>query len=244
METGLTDEEMAKARDARLRLERDDYHNAISGLETGRMLRFGAKSKAQVEAKQRKADRVFQDALDRLLADPEYRILYEQLGDRLAEAERTADQALANIQTAIDTLDDQIAEMEVHAARGPDGLPVFRTADGRVVNAYGEELPAEIAEGIIWPPNAPSAEAYFSARDRRSYLRSQLEDWQGYRNETLGGLRHRYDDRDEPMSKDELKGALDALDAARPPAISMEASPTSQEAALSTTPMVFPKIGN
>lgn len=244
METGLTDEEIAQARDARLQLERDDYNNAIAGRETGRMLRFGAKSKAQAEADQRKAERVFRDALDRLLADPEYRALYEQLGERLIEAERAADQMLVDIQAAIDVLDEHIVDMEARAARDPDGQPVFRTADGRVLNARGEELPLEIADGIIWPPNAPSAEDYFGAREKRDDLAAQLQDWQGYRNGTLGDLRDRYDDRDNPMSKDELEDALEALDAARPSEISVEASQTTQEAELSTAPMTFPKIGN
>lgn len=243
METGLTDEEIAKARDARLQLERDDYNNAIAGRETGRMLRFGARSRAQAEADQRQADRAFRDALDRLLADPEYWALYEHLGEQLDEAERNADQVLADIQGALDALDDHIAEMEARAAKGPDGQPVFKTVDGRVVNSLGKELPAEIADGIIWPPNAPSAEAFFGARERRDDLSSQLLEWQGYRNDTLGDLRDRYDDRGNPMTKGELEDALEALDATRPPEISIEASQTSHEAELATTPMSFPKIG-
>lgn len=229
METGLTDEEIAKARDARLQLERDDYNNAIAGRETGRMLRFGAKSKAQTEADQRKAERVFRDALDRLLADPEYRALYEQLGERLDDAERAADQMLAEIQATIDVLDEHIVDMEARAARGPDGQPVFRTADGRAVNARGEELPLEIADGIIWPPNAPSEEDYFSARDQRSDLAAQLENWRIYRNDTLGDLRDRYDDRDNPMSKDDLRDALDAIERATPNVASLSINPAAAE---------------
>lgn len=229
METGLTDEEIAKARDGRLQLERDDYNNAIAGRETGRMVRFGAKSKAQTEADQRKAERVFRDALDRLLADPEYRALYEQLGERLDDAERAADQMLAEIQAALDAIDEQIADMEARAARGPDGQVVFRTADGRVVNASGEELPPEIADGIIWPPNAPSAEDYFRTRERRSDLASQLEDWQSFRNDTLGDLRDRYDDRDNPMSKDDLRDALDAIEQSTPTISGLSIEPAAAE---------------
>ncbi len=86
MATDLTDEDIAKQRDARQRLERDDYNNAIAGRETGRMMRFGAKSKDEREAKQLKAERVFRDALDRLMQDAQYRALYEQLGERLTDA--------------------------------------------------------------------------------------------------------------------------------------------------------------
>lgn len=238
----LTDEEIAKARDARLQLERDDYNNAIAGRETGRMLRFGAKSKAQTEADQRKAERVFRDALNRLLADPEYRTLYERLGERLDDAERAADQMLAGIQAAIDVLDQRIDEMDARAAKGPDGQPVFQTADGRVVNARGEELPPEIADGIIWPPNAPGAEAYFSARDRRSDLAAQLQAWQGYRNDTLGDLRDRFDDRDNPMSKDELQDALDVIERATPNLANLSIDPVANEKppAVQATTQVIP----
>ena len=244
MPTDLTDDDIAKQRDASQRLERDDYNNAIAGRETGRMTRFGAKSKDEREAEQRKTERVFRDALDRLMQDAEYRALYEQLGEDLSGAERNADQTIAAIQIAIGTLEDDIADIEARAAKGPDGQLVFKTADGRVVNADGKELPLEIAEGIIWPPNAPSAEAYFGTREQRSELTTQLAAWQGYRNGALGDIRNRYDDRDTPMSKDDLKDTLDTLDAARPTPVSLETSQSSQEAELSSAPITFPKIGS
>lgn len=217
MATDLADEDIAKQRDARQRLERDDYNNAIAGRETGRMTRFGAKSKDEREVKQRKAERVFRDALDRLMQDAEYLALYEQLGEDLSDAERNADQTIADIQIAIGKLEDGIADMEARAAKTLDGKSVFRTADGRVINEDGEELPPEIAEGIQWPPNAPTTEEYFGAKERRDGLAAGLEEWQGYRNDTLGGIRDRYEDRENPQAVEGLENDLNLIAEDAPP---------------------------
>ncbi|MEP5729560.1 MAG: hypothetical protein ABJL67_09295 [Sulfitobacter sp.] len=211
MATDLTDENIAQQRDARQQLERDDYNNAIAGRETGRMMRFGAKSKDEREAKQRKAERVFRDALDRLMQDAEYRALYEQLGENLSDAERNADHTIAAIQAALRKLEDDIADMDARAGRTLDGKSVFRTADGRVINEDGEELPPEIAEGIQWPPNAPTAEEYFGAKERHGDLAAGLEEWQGYRNDTLGGIRDRYEDRENPQAIEGLENDLNLI---------------------------------
>lgn len=217
MGTDLTDVDLAKQRDTRDRLERDDYNNAIAGRETGRMMRFGAKSQTEREADARKAERLFRDALEQMLDDPVYRAKYELLGERLSEAERTADQMLSDIQATLRVLEREIAEMEDRAAKGPDGQPVFKTADGRVVNARGEELAPEIAAGIQWPPNATSAEEYFSAMERYDDLSEGFEEWNSYRTDILGGVRHRHEDRDNPQSIEGLENDLNLISEGSPP---------------------------
>lgn len=243
MEPEQPDKHIPKKLVVTQRLERDDYNHALSGVETGRMPRFGAKSKAELEKKQKKAERVFRDALDRFLQDPDYRALYVQLGQRLNDAEQEADTVLAETQAALRNLSKKIAEMEGRAATGPDGQLVFLTADGRVVDGNAEELPPEIAEGIIWPANAPTAEEYFGALEYQNALTQQLEEWQSYRTDTLGDIRNRYDDRENPMSIEGMNNALEAIDAARPLVIAAEASKPSQEAELSVSPASCPTIG-
>ena len=122
------------------RQERDDYNNAIADVETGRMSRFGAKSKAEREIEQKKAEQAFRDALDRFLQDPAYRELYGQLGQRLSDAEQEADVVLADTQAALRKLSQKIAELEERAGRGPDGRLVYLANDGRVVDADVEEV--------------------------------------------------------------------------------------------------------
>ena len=119
--------------------------------------------------------------------------------------------------------------MEARAAKTLDGSPVFRTADGRVVNADGEDLLPEIAAGIQWPANAPTAEEYFDAKQRHDELTTSLEEWHGYRNDTLGGIRDRYEERDNPMSKGELRDAQDAIERSAPSLASLEIVPASTD---------------
>lgn len=218
----------------------EDQQNELAGRETGRMARFGVGAAREHEIKEKKrSERAYRDALDRLLLDPEYRRLYEELGSALGSAETESDSQITTIREQLSRVEEDIAAMERDAARGPDGRPVFRSADGRVVYADGSDVPAEIAEGIIWPEGAPSAEDFFASKDRQTALQHALEDWMIYRNDVLGGVRDRYDDRDNPMSKDAMRDALDEIESHRPPEVSMETT-ARQEASQSSTPQVFP----
>ncbi len=187
-----------------------DLQNEIAGRETGRQARFLTTDGGGSEVdKKRRAERAFRNALDALLAsDPEYRALYEELGEALGAAEANADTVISKLQSDLSALDGEIADMRDRAARLPDGRRVFRFADGRVVDENGETLPIELAEGIQWPIGAPSGEAYFGALEQHDDLSALLSEWHAYRNDTLGGIRDRYDDRDDPMAKGDLRDAL------------------------------------
>lgn len=241
MENELTEEDLAREDAARFRQRAEDYHFAISGEETGRRNGHGGRARREAELAKETRLRAFRDALERMLQDPEYRALYEELGTRLAEAEYDADAVIADLEASLRDLDAQISDMEARAAKGPDGQPVFKTADGRVVDAHGRELPPEIAAGIIWPPGAPSAEDYFDAKDQRVATDALLDDWRGYRNDTLGGLRDRHSDRDDPMTKDEMRDALRKIQESAPRSKTVEiAEPESsplQSASLSVKDM-------
>lgn len=243
MEDGLTSLDRAKDADARRRLDELDYNDAISGQDSGRMGRFGGMSRKRDEQEKKKAEKAFRDALEQLLQDPEYRALYEELGSRLASAEIEADTVIADLEATLQDLDAQIADMEARAAKGPDGNPVFKLDDGRVVDTSGEDLPPEIADGIIWPPNAPSGDDYFDIKTRRSDNADLLTRWLDYRHDTLGGIRDRYDDRENPQVIDGLRGDLDAIEAIRPSEFSLQpAAPKDVTAAL-PNPTAFPTIG-
>ena len=200
------------------RLDREDYGHELAGVETGRMQRFGVGAARAIAAKEKERhERAFRDALERLLRDPEYRRLYETLGERLGAAEIEADTAIALIQEQLRQADEKIAVMESNAARDPDGRLVFRSADGRVVYADGSGVQDQIAEGIIWPENAPSAEDYFAAKKHQADLEASLEDWFVYRNDVLGGIRDRSDDPDDPFEdKGALQDALERIEKLRP----------------------------
>ena len=228
----------------RKRRDFDDLQNEISGRVTGRRARFmpGSDSNDPEGEKRKAEEQRFRDLLDLYLQDPEYRALYIELGDKLRDAEIGADAAIAALQAQLDALDEMIADLEDRAARGPNGELVFRTADGRVVNADGEELPPEIAEGIIWPDNAPSAEQYFAAMQKRDAVSDQLTEWHDYRRDVLGDIRNRYDDRENPMEKNDMEDALDAIEAARPASHSVSIQHEASDIVPVAGASAFPQI--
>ncbi|MEP0505211.1 MAG: hypothetical protein ABJD13_12035 [Paracoccaceae bacterium] len=209
---------MTDQTDTRRRQDFEDQQNELAGRDTGRMTRFGVGNTRAQELKDReKKERAYRDALDRLLAtDPEYRRLYEELGDKLGKAETQADNTIENLQAGLLAQQDANQDMLDRAPK-VDGKAVFRTTDGRVVDEDGNRIDAIIAAGIIWPDDAPTAEEYFVGKAREDELSAALDNWQNYRNDTLGGIRDRYDDRDDPMSKQDLTDALDEISAKLPP---------------------------
>ena len=124
----------------RRRRDFEDQQNELAGRETGRMARFGVGVAREQEIKEReRRERAYRDALERLLAtDPEYRELYEALGDRLGEAEATADQTIEALSAALDAQGDANQDMRDRAPK-IDGKAVFRYADGRVVDENGND---------------------------------------------------------------------------------------------------------
>lgn len=222
----------------------DDLQRELAGQDVGRMSRFlNGNDPRSVEAKKKKAsDQAIRTVLDQMLQDAEYRALYETLGNRLGNAEREADTMLERIEAQIAANDFLISEMESEAARGPNGSPVFRYADGRVVDANGEAIPIEIADGIMWPENAPSAEDYFAAKQVQSDLNDQRNDWSAYRNDVLGDVRNRHDDEDNPMSKDGMRDALDGIETSRPAPFAQSWSQGGIEAKTAPMPQAFPEF--
>lgn len=216
----------------------DDQQNELAGRENGRMARFGVGiSRAQKLKEKERKERAYRDALDRLLLDPEYRRLYEELGEKLGSAEIEADIEIARILEQLQQVEQDIELMESKAARDPDGNLVLQFDDGRVVYADGSEVPADVTDCILWPPGAPSAEDYFAAKDNHAALQVHLQDWLAYRNDVLGGIRDRYDDPDNPFEdKDGLRGALTNIHSQRPSLQTLSA-PIPVEVSVDTRPV-------
>eukprot|EP00581_Thalassiosira_minuscula_P025069 CAMPEP_0184406772 /NCGR_PEP_ID=MMETSP0738-20130409/1864_1 /TAXON_ID=385413 /ORGANISM="Thalassiosira miniscula, Strain CCMP1093" /LENGTH=248 /DNA_ID=CAMNT_0026763749 /DNA_START=240 /DNA_END=986 /DNA_ORIENTATION=- len=207
--------------DSKRQRDFDDLQNEISGADTGRMRKFlGPNDDRTPEGKRKKVEQErLRQTLADLMRDPEYARLYVELGNQLRDAETQADTVLAMIQRQLAAVQEEVADMEASAARDPDGKQVFRFADGRVVYADGSDVSPEIAAGIIWPPNAPSAEDYFAAKTRQETLADQLSEWDTYRNDVLGDIRDRYDSDDPPMNRNDLKNALNDIEQLTPGSI-------------------------
>ena len=196
----------------------DDFQNELAGREVGRQSRFGVgDGSGRALSDKEKREKAWRDTLDRLLmTDPEYRTLYVELGDRLRDAERDVDAEMVAIMGRLDALQSDVEDMRHRAAEVPGVGRVYRFADGRVLDENGVELDPVFAASIVWPDDAPTGEEYFGAMDELAVLEEQLGKWQDYRIDTLGGIRDRYDDRDNPMTKDDIRDALDEIQSLRP----------------------------
>ncbi|MGJ8530144.1 hypothetical protein [Maritalea sp.] len=241
----LTDAELLTAKVAeKHRVDFDDLQNEISGNATGRLTRFlNADSDKSADGKRRNRERQAEQYLRLidLMKDPEYAALYVDLGDKLGDTEREADTAIALVQAELRNVEQAIEEMEERAARTPGGRIVLRMDDGQVLYADGGEVKPEIAEGIVWPQNAPSGDAYFAANQQRTQLSDHLSSWETYRYDTLGGIRDTYDDTDTPyQSVDELRKALGSIDDMRPDAVQPSGLTVAEQVDFTPTPQAFP----
>lgn len=124
-----------------------------------------------------------------------------------------------------------------------NGKAIFKTANGRVMDENGNGIEGLIAQDIVWPPYAVSAEDYLAMKRQEADLTASLDAWQGYRNDTLGDLRNRHEDGDNPMSKDDMRDALERLEASKPERLT---APESQTAPISVeadaAPNAFPEL--
>lgn len=201
---------LAAEREAQRR-DREDFDRELAGIEGRHIARFfmGAASRIAAFREKREAERLWR-TLAELLLDPIYRAHYERFGNFLDETRRWAEEMEAEINAALEAVNGRIDEMLDAAPRLPDGGPrVFRFADGRVIDEYGNRVAPEIAEGIAWPENAPSAEDYLAALERRDALEQGRDDLETFRVETLGPAQNRYEDEERGITIDEM----DAIEA-------------------------------
>lgn len=220
--------------------ELQDHGHELAGIDTGRMARFGIGSARAHEIKEEKRrERAYRDALDRLLAtDPEYRRLYEELGEKLGQAEVDADRTIESIESTLASQRDANQDMRNRAPK-IDGKAAFQNADGRVIDEDGNEIDPVIAATIIWPADSPSAEDYFAGIVRERALQAALAEWLAYRNDTLGDIRNRYDDREKPISKGELGKAIKAIEAEAPDLPEQAAKPADMANIVSNAPQAL-----
>jgi len=131
------------------------------------------------------------------MQDPEYAALYKDVTDLLSRAEVATDKALMRAETALEDILDK-------AARLPGGGKVFMDKDGQVRSENGAIVDIAIAEGIVWPEDAPSYEDYAGTRQRIDKIRE-------YQVGVLGHARERLSDEKNPALKDGLESIQDDI---------------------------------
>ncbi len=182
------------------------YGDESAGRETGRMKRH-LPGEASPEAAQKRRDkdaRWTMSALEQMLLDPVYRAKYEAFGVLLSEAETKADNLIEQAEAALAAVKGEISDA-IDAAPKLNGKAIFRSADGRVIDEDGNEIPPELSQGIIWPDGAMSAEEFATLLDRRKHAEIRLRGQYNFRTE-LGEIRNRYNDPDNPVTTNDLDG--------------------------------------
>lgn len=213
------------------RLDAQDYANELAGLEAGRQSRFLGEGRRDGDPRRHRDRQAFQDRLTELMADPVYRAHYKRVMDRLSEAERAADAALARLNAEIETAEQGLADMEDRAARLPDGTMVFRDAQGIVRTADGTPVDPVLAETIIWTGREPTFEEHQAQRQKIDDLHRQRAEVDDYRNNTLGHARDRMEDRDNPPKPDELDDMLNDIDRQMPSAVKQHMPEAAEQSA-------------
>lgn len=207
---GIWEIEAALTRDE----DRKDYERELAGIDIGRSNRFHGSDFVEdrrqgrngASGSQRSAQRELTSRLQAMLAaNAGYAKLYnDTLGD-LSDAEAATDRAIGKAEAALEEAQQQREQTLRRAAKLPDGTRVFRDARGNVLNEHGERVSDADAAGIEWRGDEPAYEQFLEDSESVKDRLTRLEALQGYRVDTLGGIRDRMDDKENPPSAEDVE---------------------------------------
>ena len=194
----------------------DDLNNELRGTDVGRMSRFLSPEVRDITNGDRKRDKdlkdvIHQTMLDLLLMDDDYRQLYDDAMDRLRNLEDATQRALDEALIEQSKSQEQLRETLERAAM-LDGQRVFKDARGRVWTEHDQRVKQSDADRIEWKGNEPSREDYQADRANADASQRRVDDIRAYQTDTLGDARDRLTDKDNPLTKDELKGLIEDFD--------------------------------
>jgi cell division septum initiation protein DivIVA len=225
--TGIWEIEAARTREE----DRRDFERELAGIDIGREARFHGtefvedrrQSRSGASSTQRSSQQQYASRLQMLLAtNPGYAKLYNDTMGALGDAEAATDRAIAKAQKALDEARQQLEQTLTRAAKLPDGTRVFRDARGNVWNERGQRVSEVDAEGIEWRGDEPAYEQFLEESESVKDRLTRLEALQGYRVDTLGGIRDRMDDKENPPSSEEVEGFKREIHEKMPPEVHAE----------------------
>ena len=194
--------------------DRRDYERELAGIDIGRDARFHGtefvegrrQGRSSASNAQRTAQQQYATRLQMLLAtNPGYAKLYNDTMGALGDAEAATDRAIVKAQKALDDAQRQLDQTLTRAAKLPDGTRVFRDARGNVWSERGQRVSEADAAGIEWRGDEPAYEQFLEESESVKDRLTRLEALQGYRVDTLGGIRDRMDDAENPPSAKEVE---------------------------------------
>lgn len=196
----------------RRREDERDFNAEMVGIDNGKLARFLTGEERERRRDERRGEgstRSERERLSRLqmllASNPAYAKAYGQTMDSLRGAEEATDRALLKAQARLDEAKRKLQDTLDRAARLPDGTRVFRDKWGQVWTKYGERLSEADSAGIEWRSGHPGYEALTEDREAVQDSLTRLEALQGYRVDTLGRVRDRMTDQDNPPSVAEME---------------------------------------
>jgi len=192
--------------DQKRQIDFDDLQREMSGIDNGRLARFLSPEAREAIRNGRTGIRGGDklSALDLLLLqDQQYASFYTAAMHTNDRAREQVESLQERIKRAVNKANQQIESTLDQAASLPDGNKAFMDKDGKVFTADDELVDPAIAEGIDFD-DRPTREAYQSQiKARDEMLRMQTE--AGSIELRIGERRNALEDRDDPLTKQELK---------------------------------------
>lgn len=211
----------------------DDLQREVAGLEVGRIARFLPDDVRNPEqSEKRKAERQV-EMLTRLqmMRDPEYAALYNDTMDKLGEAERATEIALAKALERQRLADEALADIQVRALQLEDGQRVYRDDDGTFRTEDGLSVSDTDMDAIApqWRPGMPGYRDFVESRDAAQAEAAKVDEISAYQVDVLRAARDRMMDGDAPPDAEELERLNAAIEDFMPPDVSaeMQSAPTS-----------------
>lgn len=228
--TNIWEIEAARTREE----DRRDFERELAGIDIGREARFHGtefvedrrQGRSGASSAQRSAQQQYASRLQMLLAtNPGYAALYNDTLGALGDAEDATDRAIVKAEAALKAAQEKLEQTRSRAAKLPtDDSPVFKDKHGIVRNERGEAVSDAIAARIEWRGDEPAYEQFLEDSESVKDRLTRLEALQGFRVDTLGGIRDRMDDNENPPSAEDIAQFGGKIRENMPPEVKLEMS--------------------
>lgn len=236
--------------------DQDDYNNAVSGADVGRIQRHGVRQEIDPMTGEKKGSAAARHArtLQWLLEnDVGYSTAHRAATQAITETFELADDILERLMRQKADIALDIKEALDDAPTLPDGRKVFRDANGVVYDENGERVDDEITAHIQWRGNEPSYEHYVALREKQAQTDAAILDVQRAEAD-LGDLQNELNREDRPAAisrvqeiESEIKGiGKDIKNIEQNVLLTVTNAPvfeaTTPEVAPATVNVAFPQI--
>ncbi len=205
---------MSKDKESKRQTDFNHLQRELSGDEVSHIRRFLPESttKKMKQKKKREEERRLSLLRAMLMNDPEYAALYYQVQDAIIKAEQIVNEALADIENRIEAAENHLEKLKSKASVLPDGSQAFLSKDGKTAfRENGYPLSQEEILSVQWNENSPAWEDYKQANDDVNTAHQDKIAAEDYRDNVLKPIKQKTNDEENPPTKEELSGFLDAL---------------------------------